>query len=332
MNNQPNSGIIYLCRWGTLPSLSFKRQKHIKGVGSLKQHRKFLTIIVVFFALFSVGATTAIINPETAQAATHVYVTETGKHYFYHKGNKGLNRAKKIYKVTLSAAKKRGLTLAKTDYKPGKRKVVKKTTVKKAKAATKKAKKSAGKYVTSGKYKVKVLNSNKPGFSKATLSLKKGAWQKFGNLDRLNRATTANAMLNKKLMPKGEREALYVNPTAWHNKKIKTGWLYNRSHLIGYQLTGQNNNLKNLITGTRELNDPGMVKYENKVASYLKSSKKHYIRYQVKPVFKGNNLLASGVQMKAQSIHSNAVRFSVYLPNTQPGMKLNYATGYSKVS
>ncbi len=177
--------------------------------------------------------------------------------------------------------------------------------------------------------KVITINQNRPTFSKKALSTKKGAWQSYHNLDFLNRAGEADALLNKRLMPTKAREPLYWNPTAWHNKKIAGGWLYNRSHLIGYQLTGQNNNPKNLITGTRQLNDPGMLKYENQVASYLKSSSRHYIRYRVKPIFRGRELLARGVEMEAQSTGSNAVCFHVYIFNVQDGVKLNYSNGTS---
>ncbi|KRO28151.1 hypothetical protein DY78_GL002649 [Lactiplantibacillus fabifermentans DSM 21115] len=315
--------------------------------------------LVMFLMLIgSLTATTAF-TPATTAHATTVYVTRTGKHYFYKRNDRGLNRAKKVYAVSLATAKSRGLTLSATETAPktktvkkvAKKKVTKKKTVKKVtkkkvvkkttkpKVTTKKTTKkkttvkSSGTYIAGAKkYHVSVVNKNNPAFSKATLSTKGGAWQKYGQLDLYNRATSANALLNKKLMPTTTREALYVNPTGWHNKRIKSGWLYNRSHLIGYQLTGQNNNLKNLITGTRQLNDPGMTKYENKVAAYLKASPKHYVRYRVTPVFKNHELLARGVKMQAQSVGSNKVRFNVYLPNTQSGMKLNYANGLSKVA
>lgn len=176
------------------------------------------------------------------------------------------------------------------------------------------------------------VNGNKPQFSMSTKSTSKGPWQKYSNLDYLNRAHAANALLNKKLMPTVEREPLYVDPTGWHNKRIASGWLYNRCHLIGYQLTGQNNNLKNLITGTRQLNDPGMLKYENEVADYIKKSGNHYVRYRVTPIWRGNELLSRGVQMEAQSIGDNSVRFNVYIFNVQPGVKLNYNNGTSVVS
>ena len=175
------------------------------------------------------------------------------------------------------------------------------------------------------------VNGNKPSFSKATKSKKNGPWQKYSNLDYLNRAHAANALLNSKLMPRSQREPLYVNPTGWHNKRIASGWLYNRCHLIGYQLTGQNNNLKNLITGTRQLNDPDMLKYENRVADYIKASGKHYIRYRLTPIWRGNELLARGVQMEAQSIGDNSVHFNVFIFNVQPGVKLNYKDGTSRV-
>ena len=176
------------------------------------------------------------------------------------------------------------------------------------------------------------VSGSKPSFSKSTKSKARGPWQKYSDLDYLNRAHAANALLNKKLMPRTEREPLYVDPTGWHNKRISGGWLYNRCHLIGYQLTGQNNNLKNLITGTRQLNDPDMLKYEDKVADYIKASGKHQIRYRVTPIWRGNELLARGVQMEAQSIGDNSVHFNVFIFNVQPGVKLNYKNGRSQVT
>lgn len=175
------------------------------------------------------------------------------------------------------------------------------------------------------------VNNNQPDFSQSDLSTSRGAWQTYGNLDSLNRATTANAMLNQFLMPTAKREPLHWDPTGWHNKRISSGWLYNRSHLIGYQLTGQNNNPKNLITGTEEMNVLGMLPYENEVADYLKESSNNYVRYRVKPIFKGNELLARGVQMEAKSVGSNAVSFNVYVFNVQPGVVLNYSDGTSQV-
>lgn len=177
-----------------------------------------------------------------------------------------------------------------------------------------------------------VVNNNNPSFSKSDLSTSNGSWQSYGDLDGLNRVTAANALLNKKLMPTSKRKPLHVDPTGWHNKRIAGGWLYNRCHLIGYQLTGQNNNIKNLMTGTRQLNDPDMLRYENEVADYVKESSSHYVRYRVTPVFRGNELLARGVEMEGQSTGSNEVHFNVYIFNVQPGVKLNYSNGTSKVA
>ena len=177
-----------------------------------------------------------------------------------------------------------------------------------------------------------VVNNNNPSFSKSDLSTSDGSWQSYGDLDGLNRVTAANALLNKNLMPTSKREPLHVDPTGWHNKRIAGGWLYNRCHLIGYQLTGQNNNIKNLMTGTRQLNDPDMLRYENEVADYVKESSSHYVRYRVTPVFRDNELLARGVEMEGQSTGSNEVHFNVYIFNVQPGVKLNYSNGTSKVA
>lgn len=181
---------------------------------------------------------------------------------------------------------------------------------------------------------VLIINNNHTTFSKNDLSLTKRSWQSFSNLDSLNRVGVANAMLSKSLMPTVKREPLYVDPTGWKNKKItvngKTEWLYNRSHLIGYQLTGQNNNIKNLMTGTRSLNDPDMLVYEDKVASYLKSTK-HHIRYQVEPIFRGNELVARGVHMQGKSIEDNQLEFNVYIFNVEQGVTINYSDGSSTI-
>ena len=176
-----------------------------------------------------------------------------------------------------------------------------------------------------------IVNNNEPNFSQADLSTVNGAWQKYGDLDNLNRVTAANALLNVSLMPSAKREPLHWNPTGWHNKRISGGWLYNRSHLIGYQLTGQNNNPKNLMTGTRSLNSPEMLAHEMDIAYYLKQSSSHYIRYRVTPVFRGNELLPRGVQMEAQSVGDNSVHFNVYIFNVQDGVTLNYNDGTSQI-
>ncbi|WP_283777588.1 DNA/RNA non-specific endonuclease [Loigolactobacillus coryniformis] len=176
------------------------------------------------------------------------------------------------------------------------------------------------------------VNSNHPTFTKANLSTSAGAWQKYANLDNLNRPVVANALLSKSLMPTEKREPLTVDPTGWRNKKIKSGYLYNRSHLIGFQLTGQNNNPKNLITGTRSLNSPEMLRYEDDIAYYIKQNPTAYVRYQVTPVFKDDELVARGVHMQAQSTSDNGVSFNVYIFNIETGVTINYSDGTSQVS
>ena len=176
------------------------------------------------------------------------------------------------------------------------------------------------------------INQNKPTFSKEDLSTANGPWEKFGDLDHLNRATDAEALLNKKLMPTEKRgEISSVTPTGWHNKKINGQYLFNRSHLIGYQLTGQNANWKNLITGTRQLNSPEMLRFEMDIKYYLEKSNKNYVRYSVVPVFRGDELLARGVHMMAQSIGNDDIHFNVYIFNVQEGVSLNYADGTSTI-
>ncbi len=119
-------------------------------------------------------------------------------------------------------------------------------------------------------------------------------------------------------MPSAKREPLTWNPTGWHNKKTAHGWLYNRSHLIGYQLTGENNNPKNLMTGTQTLNSPLMLAHEMDIAYYLKQSNDHYVRYEVKPIFRGNELVARGVQcvLKA-SATTPFISMSIFLMSNQ---------------
>lgn len=173
------------------------------------------------------------------------------------------------------------------------------------------------------------INSNNPGFSPADLSTASGAWERYSDLDNLNRAVDANALLNQSLMPTAKREGLTWDPTGWHNRRTTHGWLYNRSHLIGFQLSGENNNPKNLITGTMSLNNPLMLAHEMDIATYLKASSSHYVRYEVKPWYRGNELVARGVQMRGQSLGDNSIHFNVYIFNVESGYAINYATGTS---
>lgn len=175
------------------------------------------------------------------------------------------------------------------------------------------------------------VNDNNPTFSEDDLSLANKAWEKYGDLDQLNRATSAEAMLNQSLMPTAKRgDISNVKPTGWHNKKIGKGYLYNRSHLIGYTLSGENDNWKNLITGTAQLNNPEMLRYEMDIKYYLEKSKDNYVRYSVTPVFHGDELLARGVHLMAQSIKSDDIKFNVYIFNVQDDVTLNYSDGTSQ--
>jgi len=177
------------------------------------------------------------------------------------------------------------------------------------------------------------INNNVPLFTTTDLSVKDGAWESYGDLDTLNRATLADAMLNQSLMPTGKRgDISSVSPTGWQNKKIKDGYLYNRSHLIGWALSGENANWKNLITGTRQLNSPEMLRFEMDIKTYLEKSSDNYVRYRVTPIFRGNELLAHGVELEAQSISSDEIKFHVYIFNVQDGVTVNYADGSSVVS
>lgn len=180
-----------------------------------------------------------------------------------------------------------------------------------------------------GTHQEVIVNNNQPEFTTEELSLANGSWERFSDLDGLNRVGQANAMLSKELFPSEKRERLYVNPTGWNQQKTGNGnddWLYNRSHLIGYQFTGQNNNLKNLMTGTRSLNSPGMQVYEDQIAKYLKQTGNH-VRYRVTPYFVNEELVARGVQMEAQSIEDDEIVLNVYIHNIQTGYRINYQTG-----
>lgn len=183
------------------------------------------------------------------------------------------------------------------------------------------------------------INNNQPTFTADDLEIKEAGWQKLSALDWLGRPQVANALLNQNLMPPSQkekaRERLTVQTPGYH--AIKTGnnntdWLYNRSHLIGYQFTGLNNEAKNLVTGTRQLNadsrvnEKSMVTYETEVANYLHQSKRNYVRYQVTPIYKNVELLPRGIHMMAQS-NDGTFKFNVYVFNVQDGWTINYLNG-----
>ena len=177
-----------------------------------------------------------------------------------------------------------------------------------------------------------VINDNDPDFTDADMTTT--SFERYGELDGLGRCTTAFANIGKDLMPAEKRGSIgEVKPTGWQTAKydnVDGKYLYNRCHLIGYQLTGENANEKNLITGTRYLNVDGMLPFENMVADYIKETNNHVL-YRVTPVFSGDNLVASGVQMEAESVEDNGdgILFNVYCFNAQPGIAIDYATGDS---
>lgn len=174
------------------------------------------------------------------------------------------------------------------------------------------------------------INDNEPIFGPFDLSLENGSWETYGDLDNLNRATSAEAMLNQDLMPTEKRgDISNVEPTGWKNKKLGKSYLYNRSHLIGFSLSGENDNWKNLITGTTQLNNPEMLRHEMDIKYYLEQDKNNYVRYSVTPIFKDNELLARGVHLMAKSVNDDTIRFNVYIFNIQDDVELNYADGSS---
>ena len=160
-----------------------------------------------------------------------------------------------------------------------------------------------------------------------------GAFQEYGELDGAGRCTGAFALVGTETLPQEERENIgMVKPTGWHTVKydgIDGNYLYNRCHLIGFQLTGQNANEKNLITGTRFMNIEGMLPFEDSVLAYVQGTGKHVL-YRVTPVFSGDNLLADGVLMEARSVEDPLVQFCAFCYNIQPGVEIEYASGESR--
>lgn len=176
------------------------------------------------------------------------------------------------------------------------------------------------------------LNNNTPSFSKDEITT--SSYEHYSSLDSLGRCGVVHACIGKDIMPTEERGSIgMVKPTGWHTVKydcVDGKYLYNRCHLIGYQLTGENANTKNLITGTRYMNVDGMLPFENLVADYVKETGNHVL-YRVTPIFKGNNLLANGVQIEAYSVEDSGdgVCFNVFVYNVQPQIRIDYATGDS---
>lgn len=180
------------------------------------------------------------------------------------------------------------------------------------------------------------LNGNVPLFKDEELN--SDSFEFYSDLDELGRCGVTYACLSPSIMPaEGEErgEIGHIKPTGWHTVKypeqISDLYLYNRCHLIGWQLAGENDNPKNLVTGTRYLNVTGMLPFENQVAEYIRSTG-NQVLYRVIPIFDGDNLVMRGLTMEARSIQDDGCVFFVYCPNIQPGISIDYATGESWIS
>lgn len=176
------------------------------------------------------------------------------------------------------------------------------------------------------------VNNNEPFFMDSDMTTT--AFENYSDLDSLGRCGVAYANICKDIMPTEERGKIgMIKPSGWHTVKydvIKDRYLYNRCHLVGYQLAGENANPKNLITGTRYLNVEGMLPFENLVADYVNNTGNHVL-YRVTPMFSGSNLVANGVLIEAKSVEDNGggILFNVYCYNVQPGVGINYENGDS---
>ena len=179
------------------------------------------------------------------------------------------------------------------------------------------------------------VNGNVPYFTADDLTT--ASFESYSSLDSLGRCGVAYACVGLDIMPTEDRGSIgQVKPTGWHTVKydcVDGKYLYNRCHLLGYQLTGENANEENLITGTRYLNIEGMLPFENMVADYVKETGNHVL-YRVTPIFTGDDLVADGVEMEALSMEDDGegISFHIFAYNNQPGISINYATGDSTLS
>lgn len=178
-----------------------------------------------------------------------------------------------------------------------------------------------------------IIGDGVPDFK--TDELAHESYEYYGELDSLGRCTAAAACVGSDLMPNEKRESISrVKPSGWHSVKydcVDGGNLYNRCHLIGFQLTGENANERNLITGTRFMNTEGMLPFENMTADFIKETDMH-VMYRVTPIFEGNDLVARGVHMEAISVEDSGagICFDVFVYNCQPGIEINYSDGESR--
>lgn len=180
------------------------------------------------------------------------------------------------------------------------------------------------------------VNDNVPFFEEEEMSVI--SYEYYSPLDALGRCGVCEASISVDIMPTGERGKIgNVRPSGWKQEKyaglVEGNYLYNRCHLIGYQLTDENANPQNLITGTRYFNVEGMLPFENQVAEYVRETQNH-VMYRVTPVFEGDNLVASGVLIEAKSVEDDGegVQFCVYCYNVQPGIQIEYSDGSSMLA
>lgn len=176
------------------------------------------------------------------------------------------------------------------------------------------------------------INNNIPYFEENEYTTE--SFERYSELDELGRCGVAYANVCMETMPTyGEErgDISKVKPTGWKQKKYNGEYLYNRCHLIGYQLSAENANELNIITGTRYFNVSGMLPFENKVADYIDKNENNHVLYRVTPIYDGNNYLASGVEIEAYSVEDKGegVCFNVYVYNVQPGVSIDYTTGES---
>ncbi len=180
-----------------------------------------------------------------------------------------------------------------------------------------------------------VINDNNPYFTPDEITTE--SYEYYSQLDSLGRCGVTVACIGIDIMPTEERgEIGSVKPTGWHSVKydcVDGKYLYNRCHLIGFQLAGENANVQNLITGTRYMNVDGMLPFENMIADYVKETNNH-VMYRVTPIFNGDNLLANGVLMEAYSVEDSGdgILFNVFCYNAQPGVSIDYETGESSLN
>ena len=185
-----------------------------------------------------------------------------------------------------------------------------------------------------GTRKYIIINDNVPFFEDEK---RDGSYESFSELDSLGRCGVAIACIGRDLMPTEDRDDIgHVRPSGWHSVEydvVPGGNLYNRCHLIGFQLTGENDNEKNLITGTRDMNNEAMLPFENKIANYVRNTGNHVL-YRVTPIFEGANLVANGVLMEALSVEDNGegIKFCIYAYHAQRGIAIDYRTGESRLA